>query len=369
MYKHLFTDREIYAAVFCVIAIFSLSACSKKNIMSWMGAIPVEPNYSPASQVCLWKYNKKAAYTIGFDDARESHYAIAGPELFKRNMVGTFYIQTRALNKHTANSWRILILLGHEIGSHTRSHVDCTQLSEEQLRCELATSKSDIEYYLFPKEGVLSFCYPYGKWNAFTNQIASEYYLSCRGPSCNSECAINPDTIVINDLNNIKGFGVYSPVDEERLKNTIQQTIRVHGWILPYFHSITAGEPSASDQVSFEDFLAHLDYVQTLRDSLWLATHSQVAKYIFMRSLITIQSKVTDNHLHVYVQCDGDLKEISDSLSISINVPVNWVNNDMVIVSENTNNNRVVKRVKEMAVIQILPDESLDLYAIESSTK
>src|SRR4030042_1293002 len=60
--------------------------------------IPVDSAYVPAVQVCLWKRNREAAYTITFDDVRTSHYRIASAELKSRGISGTFFIDTTNLS-------------------------------------------------------------------------------------------------------------------------------------------------------------------------------------------------------------------------------------------------------------------------------
>lgn len=353
--------RNFY--LFIVVEFCLVLFCTKQSPTTWGTRVPVDESYSLDAHVCCWKYDRKAAYSIGFDDARQSHYTIAGPELYKRSMTGTFYIQTSALNIYTAHFWRTLILQGHEIASHTRSHVNCTELSEDQLRYELCASKYDIEFYLFPKEGIPSFCYPCGKLNPFTTKIASEYYLSCRGRSYISRWAINPDTTSISDLGSIKGFGVYTPFDGDRLRDVIQETINVNGWILPYFHTITIDAPITADQVSIDDFLCHLDYVQSLRDSLWIATHGRVAKYIAMRCSAILQTKVMEDRIQVGVTCDANMRSNLDSLSISISLPDNWDGYGTIAISPREGKYHLFKHTERRLVLQVLPGDKMEIFA------
>ena len=44
------------------------------------------------SQVANWKDNKTAAFLLMFDDGLNSAYQVAKPELLKRNMIATFYV-------------------------------------------------------------------------------------------------------------------------------------------------------------------------------------------------------------------------------------------------------------------------------------
>ena len=44
------------------------------------------------TEIAKWKDNSKACFMIMFDDSWPSHYQVAVPELVKRKMTATFYI-------------------------------------------------------------------------------------------------------------------------------------------------------------------------------------------------------------------------------------------------------------------------------------
>jgi hypothetical protein len=44
------------------------------------------------SQVARWKDNKTACFLLMFDDSMMSAFQVAIPELVKRSMIGTFYV-------------------------------------------------------------------------------------------------------------------------------------------------------------------------------------------------------------------------------------------------------------------------------------
>lgn len=70
------------------------------------------------------------------------------------------------------NAVRDMCQDGLEVGAHSRSHPDLTQVSEAQLPDEIAGSKADIERQLGRK--IHAFCYPGGRCNAAVERAVAE---------------------------------------------------------------------------------------------------------------------------------------------------------------------------------------------------
>ena len=116
---------------------------------------------------------------ITFDDGYESVLVNALPEMEYRNMVGTSYISTGFLNRpgyinesdistFTDANW--------EIGAHTVTHPDLTQLSIFDLHDELVPPIP----YLSSVSGqeVLSFASPYGSYNDEVIEYVEKLYFN-----------------------------------------------------------------------------------------------------------------------------------------------------------------------------------------------
>ena len=68
---------------------------------------------------------------------------------------------------------------GHEIGSHTSTHPNLTQISLREAREEIFSSKRKLEdQFGIP---IRHFCYPYGGWNPAVRDLAAEagYETAC----------------------------------------------------------------------------------------------------------------------------------------------------------------------------------------------
>jgi peptidoglycan/xylan/chitin deacetylase (PgdA/CDA1 family) len=112
---------------------------------------------------------------ITFDDGYRDAFYRAAPVLRKLGMRGTAYvISGRIVNgdRHFV-SWGLVRRLerrGIEIGSHTASHVDLTQLSNREALRELVRSRRALERGL--SHPVQWLAYPFGRYDARIESLA-----------------------------------------------------------------------------------------------------------------------------------------------------------------------------------------------------
>ncbi|HEY9249209.1 MAG TPA: hypothetical protein VIO38_08760, partial [Rariglobus sp.] len=98
------------------------------------------------SQVARWRDNKTACFLLMFDDSCPSHFQVAIPEMVKRDMIGTFYINPGG-SSYTSNSnqWtNVIPSLGMVYGDHTWDHGNTTTLAamDDEIRKCWETIKS-----------------------------------------------------------------------------------------------------------------------------------------------------------------------------------------------------------------------------------
>lgn len=117
---------------------------------------------------------------ITFDDGYKNNLKNAAPILRKYGFSATCYIVSDCIGSF--NSWDFdkglpkLPLMdksdiqkwlesGMDIGAHSKSHIDLTQINQKDLIKEINSCKEDLEK-LFDVE-VTDFCFPYGRFNEF----------------------------------------------------------------------------------------------------------------------------------------------------------------------------------------------------------
>ena len=277
--------------------------------------IQIDQNFVPKATLCRWKYNKKSAYTIEFDDARESHYEISWPELKLRGMKGTFNLNTK--NITSWKEWKKLLDEGNEIASHTWSHPRLTELSEDELRIEFSNSIRDILTNIPDIKEIISLSYPYGDYNSTVRKIALDYFICARGGY-----GINEENI---DLSEIKGIGAYPPYDMGSYNEFVLQSIRSKGWLVSYFHSVNNTGISDDSNIPIEKFREHLDFVIKNSDSLWIAPFGQVVKYIINSKNGNMNYSQYDSKTLYILYTNSNEKIFKhDPVTVKVNIPQNW---------------------------------------------
>jgi len=123
---------------------------------------------------------KKTGKVVGitFDDGYQNNLFNAAPILLKNNFSSTCYLvskkiglsniwdipkgvtQSTLMNHQEIQEW---IDLGMEIGAHTLTHPDLTNLTVAQAKQEIEECKNELEMLYRLK--VNAFCYPYGRYN------------------------------------------------------------------------------------------------------------------------------------------------------------------------------------------------------------
>lgn len=125
----------------------------------------------------------RGRFVVTFDDGYCDNYTEAAPVLDRHSIPGVFYVCTGYvgtdrmyprvaaddgdLEGNRLMGWAEVIALdrsGHTIGSHTASHTELPALGDEELLCELSSSRTELEARL--GHPVSDFCYPRGKHDA-----------------------------------------------------------------------------------------------------------------------------------------------------------------------------------------------------------
>ena len=327
--------KTSFPAFLLLLAVFSCSRdTSIYNRDEEIARIVKLPNlrtgqsFKPHPALCVWRGDKKAACTIGFDDARTSHFQLAAPLLKARDMQGTFYLNTKDV--HRWSDWNSLSRDGHEIASHTWSHPKCAEISEASLRSELGRAKQYILQNIVGQSDVPSFSYPYGLYNDRVREVVMEYHQSAR-----SSFGINPPNLNGEEFSLVKGIGIYPPFDPQYLAGYLAQAVQQGGWILCYFHSISSMGGMNQTTIPIDLFVRHLDAVDSLRDELWIATQKEVVEYIRLRQNARFISSVIDSSvIEISLKNDYFTSLTENSIDLQMDVPEQWSGNIIVVTSD-----------------------------------
>ncbi len=207
------------------------------------------------------------AVSLTFDDG-DADQAMAARILAEHQLPGTFYIITGAIGSPgylTLADIRGLAAQGNEIGGHTVSHLDLTQVSLPEARRQVCQSRAILSGWGFR---VTSFAYPDGSQNPAVRQIVQECgYNSARldgglrSPTCDDCAAAGP-------FQPTDPYSVQTPDQVDNswtladLEHSVTDAEQTGGWVPLVFHHIcdtpVCGPLSvrASTLRTFTDWLA-----------------------------------------------------------------------------------------------------------------
>ena len=350
--------KSVLFGYLAALLLWFLSGCQRqKDSVAGLGEdfVKLQAADVPAVRVLCWPEDKPAAYTIEFDDARTSHYLLAGPELRQRRLRGTFNLNT-AIEDWTP--WIALAKDGNEIASHTVHHVKLTQIPLAEAEQELVNSQRDIQRHIGKKP--VSFTAPYGLYNAAVDSLVLRYYLSGR-----DHWGLNPSTLPDSNFAHLRAVGVYPPLTPGNLRKLLLRAIRERSYLIIYFHSLTGSTPPP-DNPTFEPFSffqQHLDDVQSLADSLWIAPRGEVVKYMRLREHARVRFSVEGGLLSFWLETELDPQTFDVPLQIAWQVPAAWRHHPVWIRPSRSGRWRLL-RDRERRILSIRAGEKISLVGV-----
>ncbi len=139
------------------------------------------------------RHTRQKLVGITFDDGYLNNLTQAMPVLDAHGFTATCYMVSALIGK--TNAWdhppgvpgkplmnvaqaRQWVTHGHDVGSHTRHHLDLSACDGESLTDELAGSRAELRLAL-GSDCAEHFCYPYGRYNpAALRAVQAAGYLS-----------------------------------------------------------------------------------------------------------------------------------------------------------------------------------------------
>jgi peptidoglycan/xylan/chitin deacetylase (PgdA/CDA1 family) len=183
------------------------------------------------------------AVTFSFDDFPRTALIMGGAILERFGVHGTYYAapalrdSSGEQGEHfTSDDLDALLAKGHELGSHTYSHVSSRSLSCTDYCADAARGRRTIEEQT--RQRAESFSYPFGHVTLRTKRLLAPQFASARGirPGFNG-----PQV----DLNLLRANRIYGGVDQAApLQALITENVRRRNWLIFYTHDVRP-EPSA----------------------------------------------------------------------------------------------------------------------------
>jgi peptidoglycan/xylan/chitin deacetylase (PgdA/CDA1 family) len=165
----------------------------------------VSTNVYGSSHLSNGSTNQQKVVVLTFDDGYENQYSNTKPILDKYGFKATFSIVCNYVGNGNRMTWEEIKSLqqeGHDIASHSMSHVDLSKLPPQKVEYEVVQSKQCLlDQGINPK----TFTYPFNGGSddpSVINTVASHYSLARTGTvplaflGCNDECDTNKYSIM-----------------------------------------------------------------------------------------------------------------------------------------------------------------------------
>ncbi len=266
------------------------------------------------TEIAKWKDNKKAAFTLQFDDSMTTHAEKAIPLMIEKGLVGTFYVNPDPRSspfEQYPDVWRErAITSGQELANHGMTHGDWAgnrvienykNADWEIGQCARVIWDIYAQHYT-DRSKLLSFCFPGGTdWRISKDEeqkIFKKYHLVHR-----------PE------------HGCVEDASEEGMFKEAQRALDSGEWKGICFHGV-GGQWSSG---GLDQFIGFLHLLVSVQDELWIGTNIAVHKYIEERNTakVTVLA-VNKNEIRVRLTCSRDAGLYDEPLTLITDVPDQW---------------------------------------------
>ena len=226
------------------------------------------------------------------------------------------------------DSIKVYASKGYEFASHTVTHAHVTVLDTTNIYYELEKSKQDIkdhleEQYCFTAE------IPFGIEHARAMKYALPFYAALRNlmtdpymEEINRGYRTQPGLSTKEYVQWQRGPTTKTPLP---LMKSWVDTVLAHEniWLVLVFHGI---DGMGYEALPHELLDTYFTYLKSHESDLWIATFSDVAKYMRERMNATVNADQKKNTITVNLRHSLDPKDYNVPLTMKTYVPKEWKN-------------------------------------------
>lgn len=279
-------------------------------------------------EVGTWLGFRDAAVSYTFDDGCTNQFTKAIPLFDEFGYKLTLY----TVINWSGGNWTKLQSAannGHEVASHTLSHLKLTGVSSDIQQVELQNSRLEIDKKITNTK-CLTFAYPNCAVGDYG--IVNQNYISARGcqgfiEGKTPKDFLNVSSLVCGTQSNLK--------TADNLNSKITSVLSSKGWLVFLFHGID--DDGGYSSFSSTEMRKNLEYVQKIDSQLWVATFLDATLYVRERDAVNVQElSTTPGLITVSVTDTLDNTVYRHPLSIRRTLPKGWSD------AEISQNNKVI---------------------------
>ncbi len=252
--------------------------------------------------VAQYRYDCECAVSLTFDDGIQEDYTLIAPHLDRCGLKGTFCINgafigdsdDRFAPRMTWDQCRELDTRGHEIASHSWSHLNEYEISIEETRREIARNDSAIQRELGKRP--LTYFFPFNAYTPEALEAAMEHRVACR----------------------LYQFGLGQlnlEANKTSMTAWLKEQIEGRKWGITMTHGIYTAWDQWEEPWVLWDFFRLLS---EKKDSVWTATFANVAMYMTERDSVRLAVKHERNIVRVTPSLSLDQRIYTMPLTLNL---------------------------------------------------
>ena len=277
-------------------------------------------SYLGKTEICKWKDNKIAAFSIGGDDSVHSQLDFMIPEMLKRGFKGTFWVNAGrgTIGEHgfcwesRKAEWLAVARQGCDFGNHTMYHVGARFYDEAEY--EIGESARNI-WASNPGQRLQLFLSGGGTtWSVSREEVDEilKKYFCVRGRGGGKG---TQDPCYHSDTD--------SSATGEELISFVDQAIAEQSWHFIGCHGV--GPHAEWLPTDEEPFITLLDYLVEKQEFVWVGTHTEVHKYsLEYESAVVILLEASSPRIKLKLKAATDPMLYDYPLTLKTRVPSSW---------------------------------------------
>lgn len=308
---------------------------------------PAQPG---EAAICLWAGDKLAALSITIDDNIAPDHDWWSEQGQKYGWHFTWFVITERVGAGNAffgtwDGFARLRALGHDVQSHTRTHLHDDAMS---IADEYRLPVADIENNLKDTK-VLTLAYPGGAKSARNDRkVAAQYYIAARGGRGFPNAANQIDYL---QTSSVSGMCVDTPKTPwADLKNVLDPKSRSYrGWYCTHYHGV---KPETREGV-----LKNFDFVKAHENDIWVGLFREVVLYGQERDTATLRSLGSgDDGIRLNLEDRMDDSLFAYPLTLKVRLPDAWTGVGATQNGRAVPAVRIVHEGAPFALVQAVPD-------------
>jgi len=280
------------------------------------------------THICLWRGDKKAAFSFTIDDNWEENQSWWDGLVATYGRAFTWMVVTGWIGDieymGQSGDWpgyKSLFDNGHAIESHSVSHtpINSTNFTAQEIIDEFQDSRDALNTNVAGND-VKTFAYPMG--DNSESSVAAEHYIATRG----TDGGFNTPWPSMYNVKNVESINFDTPGMPSTYVDSLtdDSSIFYRGWAVYLFHKMETADRTAMTGL--------LDYLQTNDADYWVSTFPKVSEYIHARNSASISGSTANNVITVNTNTDlsglhANVRGmVEEPLTYKTKIPLSWCN-------------------------------------------